>query len=370
MLLYHGMYNIAHFEINNSVPLYTNTAVGDAYDYKRLRKVCFESGGAYINDSVIDGGHVRGGAHVTIQEDSIFLSIIPENPDAGIVYGLTFFIGVDGRTMYVYAEKREGGGGGDSGVNSFNGRHGSVVSADGDYNAGMVDYDNTDSGLVADDVQSAIDELAYENENLSDDVEDVQQAVGEIKEDVTSIETAIETLQTNVTNLNDNQNKQIAYKQTGTTASRAFSFGDWIIDSDGYTGIVLTNVSIGDPWVLDTNYKRRTIGYHFNHTETLYTVIADGVKTKGQAAQEIIAVANALGVSVKRKTILSAASMVFNNVYASSTTARYVSVQFSGTAANLISIYGSNWQSLNLLTGTITDESSDLLTSNLGLSEL
>lgn len=192
MLLYHGMYNIAHFEINNSVPLYTNTAVGDAYDYKRLRKVCFESGGAYINDSIIDDGHVRGGAHVTIQEDSIFLSIVPENPDAGIVYGLTFFMGVDERTMYVYAEKREGGGSGGSGVNSFNGRRGSVVSANGDYNAGMVSYDNTNSGLVADDVQSAIDELAYENENLSDDVETLQGTVGEIQEDVQTIETALD----------------------------------------------------------------------------------------------------------------------------------------------------------------------------------
>ncbi|MBO7734989.1 MAG: hypothetical protein J6S67_20675 [Methanobrevibacter sp.] len=204
MLLYHGMYNIAHFEINNSVPLYTNTAVGDAYDYKRLRKVCFESGGAYINDSVIDGGHVRGGAHVTIQEDSIFLNIVPEDPTAGIVYGLTFFLGADERTMYVYAEKREGGGGGESGVHSFNGRRGSVVSADGDYNAGMVGYDNTNSGLVADDVQSAIDEIAYENENLSDDVETLQEDVGDLQEDVASHQTAIGALQTNVAALQTN----------------------------------------------------------------------------------------------------------------------------------------------------------------------
>lgn len=198
MLLYHGMYNIAHFEINNSVPLYQNTAVGDAYDYKRLRKVCFESGGAYINDSLIDGEHIRGGAHVTIQEDSIFLNIVPENPEAGIVYGLTFFMGADERTMYVYAEKREGGGGGESGVHSFNGRRGSVVSASGDYNAGMVSYANDDSGLVADDVQSAIDELAYENENLSDDVEDLQTALPSIQSDLASAQTAIGALQTNV----------------------------------------------------------------------------------------------------------------------------------------------------------------------------
>lgn len=206
MLLYHGMYNIAHFEINNSVPLYTNTAVGDAYDYKRLRKVCFESGGAYINDSVIDGGHVRGGAHVTIQEDSIFLNIVPEDPNAGIVYGLTFFMGADERTMYVYAEKREGGGGGESGVHSFNGRRGSVVSASGDYNAGMVSYANDDSGLVADDVQSAIDELAYENENLSDDVEDLQTAIPSIQSDLASAQTAIGALQTNVGALQVNVN--------------------------------------------------------------------------------------------------------------------------------------------------------------------
>lgn len=223
MLLYHGMYNIAHFEINNSVPLYTDTAVGDAYDYRRLRKVCFESGGAYINDSVIDGGHIRGGAHVTIQEDSIFLSIVPENPDVGIVYGLTFFMGVDEHTMYVYAEKREGGGGGGSGVSSFNGRRGSVISADGDYNAGMVSYDNTDSGLVADDVQSAIDELAYENENLSDDIETVQEAVGEIQEDVETLETA----------LNDKENKPVEVTGTLTAGNTTITLSDQRLTTTG-----------------------------------------------------------------------------------------------------------------------------------------
>lgn len=46
------------------------------------------------------------------------------------------------------------------GVSSFNGRTGTVLPAAGDYVAGDIDYDNTGSGLVATDVQSAIDELA------------------------------------------------------------------------------------------------------------------------------------------------------------------------------------------------------------------
>lgn len=47
-----------------------------------------------------------------------------------------------------------------SGVASFNGRTGAVNPQSGDYDAGMIDYDNTTSGLTATDVQAAIDELA------------------------------------------------------------------------------------------------------------------------------------------------------------------------------------------------------------------
>ena len=43
---------------------------------------------------------------------------------------------------------------------TFKGRNGYVVPEDGDYAADMVEYDNTASGLEADDVQAAIDELA------------------------------------------------------------------------------------------------------------------------------------------------------------------------------------------------------------------
>ena len=46
-----------------------------------------------------------------------------------------------------------------SGVYSFNGRTGAVVPTSGDYDASDVDYDNTTSGLTADDVQEAIDEV-------------------------------------------------------------------------------------------------------------------------------------------------------------------------------------------------------------------
>lgn len=51
-----------------------------------------------------------------------------------------------------------------SGVFSFNGRTGAVSPASGDYSASGVTYSNTTSGLTADDVQEAIDEV---NTNVS-----------------------------------------------------------------------------------------------------------------------------------------------------------------------------------------------------------
>lgn len=48
----------------------------------------------------------------------------------------------------------------DPGVTSFNSRTGAVSPAASDYDASMIDYDNTVSGLVSTDVQGAIDEIA------------------------------------------------------------------------------------------------------------------------------------------------------------------------------------------------------------------
>ena len=53
-------------------------------------------------------------------------------------------------------------------VDSFNGRNGAVVPTAGDYDASDVDYDNTVSGLTATDVQAAIDEIS--NDVLSSGV--------------------------------------------------------------------------------------------------------------------------------------------------------------------------------------------------------
>ncbi len=48
----------------------------------------------------------------------------------------------------------------DPGVTSFNSRTGAVTPASSDYDASMIDYDNTLSGLTSTDVQGAIDELS------------------------------------------------------------------------------------------------------------------------------------------------------------------------------------------------------------------
>lgn len=52
------------------------------------------------------------------------------------------------------------------GVTSFNSRTGAVVPAASDYDASMVDYDNTVSGLNSTDVQGAIDELQTEIQSI------------------------------------------------------------------------------------------------------------------------------------------------------------------------------------------------------------
>lgn len=53
------------------------------------------------------------------------------------------------------------------GVASFNGRGGAVIPQAHDYNAGMVDYDNSTSGLTATDTNSAIDEVKGITDTIS-----------------------------------------------------------------------------------------------------------------------------------------------------------------------------------------------------------
>lgn len=55
----------------------------------------------------------------------------------------------------------------DPGVTSFNSRTGAVIPASSDYDASMIDYDNTLSGLLATDVQGAIDEVKSSIPDLS-----------------------------------------------------------------------------------------------------------------------------------------------------------------------------------------------------------
>ena len=58
----------------------------------------------------------------------------------------------------------------DPGVTSFNSRTGAVTPAASDYDASMIDYDNTLSGLTSTDVQAAVDELQSEIQNISGSV--------------------------------------------------------------------------------------------------------------------------------------------------------------------------------------------------------
>lgn len=69
----------------------------------------------------------------------------------------------------------------DPGVTSFNSRTGAVTPAASDYDASMIDYDNTGSGLVATDAQSAIDEV---NSNISTEISNALH-INEVSETVT-----------------------------------------------------------------------------------------------------------------------------------------------------------------------------------------
>jgi len=60
------------------------------------------------------------------------------------------------------------------GVVSFNGRGGAVVSVDGDYSADMITYDNTASGMTADDVKEALDEVAGDIGTINNSLADKQ----------------------------------------------------------------------------------------------------------------------------------------------------------------------------------------------------
>lgn len=53
-----------------------------------------------------------------------------------------------------------------AGVTSFNSRTGAVVPTASDYDATMIDYDNTISGLTATDIQGAVDEIEDQIQNL------------------------------------------------------------------------------------------------------------------------------------------------------------------------------------------------------------
>lgn len=69
---------------------------------------------------------------------------------------------------HYWADQAQAAAGG--GVMSFNTRNGYVVSQAHDYDASMVDYDNTSSGLTATDVQGAIDENAGDISTINGEI--------------------------------------------------------------------------------------------------------------------------------------------------------------------------------------------------------
>ena len=145
-------------------------------------------------------------------------------------------ITINGETIEVYAPS--GGGSGSSvsweeiqttGVKiaeiTIDGTHYEVYAPDPD--ASDIDYDNSTSGLVATNVQTAIDEVYAETSTNTGDISDLNTEVG-------AHDTALINLQTAVSGKANES--IIAPVEASLTASRAYSIGDQFI----YSGTLYT----------------------------------------------------------------------------------------------------------------------------------
>lgn len=145
-------------------------------------------------------------------------------------------ITINGETIEVYAPS--GGGSGSSvswdeiqttGVKiaeiTIDGTTYDVYAPDPD--ASDIDYDNSTSGLVATDVQAAIDEVYAETSTNTGNISDLNTEVG-------AHDTAISNLQTAVSGKANES--IIAPVETSLTASRAYAIGEQFI----YTGVLYT----------------------------------------------------------------------------------------------------------------------------------
>lgn len=106
-----------------------------------------------------------------------------------------------------------------SGVYSFNGRTGAVSPASGDYDASDIDYDNTTSGLTADDIQEAIDEIDGTIDGILDGTNidsfgDVETALAD-KADKSSAYLTTDTAETTI-----DDSDYVPFYDTSATAKR------------------------------------------------------------------------------------------------------------------------------------------------------
>jgi hypothetical protein len=118
-----------------------------------------------------------------------------------------------------WAGVAQGAAGG--GVTAFNGRSGVVVPQSGDYNAAMVGFDNTDTGLLSTDTQAAIVET---NSKVDDLATNTQAALSDLDDAVDGHDTEITNLQTFV-------GKKLT-AQTLAVGSTTLTFSDASITTD------------------------------------------------------------------------------------------------------------------------------------------
>lgn len=164
-------------------------------------------------------------------------------------------------------------GAGVAGVSSFNTRTGAVTPAAGDYDAGEITYDNQESDLEATDTQGAIDELAAQK---------TDKVTGAINGNFAGLNGSGELTDSGSKASDFASADVISTQETGDTATATHKTGTYFLNKNGKFCRAIADISVGETFTLNTNYKTVDVGTELNKTTKIYEASADGIKTYAQ----------------------------------------------------------------------------------------
>lgn len=139
------------------------------------------------------------------------------------------------------------------GVASFNGRGGAVVPQAHDYNAGMVDYSNTSSGMTATNVQDAIDEVASNINTINGKIGSTDiSTIGDGE-----ITGAISFLNNGKSNKSTVKTATLSAGNTTVTFTQLPTSGNYLIEFFSSTGINYTEIDTSVPGQVTLTYEEQ-----------------------------------------------------------------------------------------------------------------